>query len=53
MNFLDLSGLFAGSTTNLPALAFATTMAGSDGPALAYASVDPLTMLLRILCAQV
>src|SRR6185436_7866816 len=53
MNFTDLSGLLAGSTTNPPALAFATSMAGSDATTLAYATVYPLTMLLRILCAQI
>jgi putative transport protein len=53
MNFIDLSGLLAGSTTNPPALTFATSLAGSDAPAVAYATVYPLTMLLRILCAQV
>jgi putative transport protein len=53
LSFIDLTGLLAGSTTNPPALAFATSMAGSDSPTLAYATVYPLTMLLRILCAQV
>ena len=53
MNFIDLSGLLAGSTTNPPALTFATNIAGSDAPAVAYATVYPLTMLLRILCAQI
>jgi putative transport protein len=53
MNFIDLSGLLAGSTTNPPALAFVTNIAGSDAPTVAYATVYPLTMLLRILCAQV
>lgn len=53
MNFVDLSGLLAGSTTNPPALNFATSLVGSDAPTVAYATVYPLTMLLRILCAQV
>jgi putative transport protein len=53
LSFLDMSGLLAGSTTNPPALAFATNMAGSDTPTVAYATVYPLTMLLRVLCAQV
>ena len=53
MNFMDLSGLLAGSTTNPPALAFATSVAGSDAPTVAYATVYPLTMLLRVVCAQV
>jgi putative transport protein len=53
MNFMDLSGLLAGSTTNPPALAFAANIAGSDAPTVAYATVYPMTMLLRVLCAQV
>jgi putative transport protein len=53
MNFMDISGLLAGSSTNPPALAFATGAAGSDSPTVAYANVYPLTMLMRILCAQV
>jgi putative transport protein len=53
INYVDLSGLLAGSLTDPPALAFASNMAGSDAPAVAYATVYPLTMLLRILSAQV
>jgi putative transport protein len=53
MNFMDLSGLFAGSMTNPPGLSFATNLSGSDAPNVAYATVYPLTMLLRILSAQV
>ncbi|MDB6175629.1 MAG: aspT [Chthoniobacteraceae bacterium] len=53
MNFIDLSGLLAGSMTDPPALAFASNIAGSDAPAVAYATVYPLTTLLRILAAQV
>ena len=52
MNFMDLSGLLAGSMTDPPALAFASNVAGSDGPTVAYATVFPLTTLLRILSAQ-
>lgn len=53
MNFMDLSGLLAGSMTDPPALAFASNVANSDAPTLAYATVYPLTTLLRILSAQV
>jgi len=53
MNFMDLSGLLAGSMTDPPALAFASNIAGSDAPTIAYATVYPLTTLLRILSAQV
>jgi putative transport protein len=53
MNFTALSGLLAGSVTDPPALAFANNLAKSDAPTVAYATVYPLTTLLRILCAQV
>lgn len=53
MNFTVLSGLLAGSVTDPPALTFANNLAGSDAPAVAYAAVYPLTMLLRILGAQI
>jgi putative transport protein len=53
MNYLPVSGLLAGSMTDPPALAFANGLAGCEVPATAYASVYPLTMLLRIVLAQV
>ena len=53
MNFTVLSGLLAGSMTDPPALAFAINLSGSDAPTIAYATVYPLTTLLRILTAQV
>ena len=53
MNFMDLSGMLAGSMTDPPALAFAANVARSDSPTVAYATVYPLTTLLRILSAQV
>lgn len=53
MNFMDLSGLLSGSMTDPPALAFASNIAGSDAPTVAYATVYPLTTLLRILSAQI
>ena len=53
MNYVTLSGLLSGGMTDPPALAFATAAARSDAPAVAYATVYPLTMLLRIVAAQV
>ncbi|MCX6958988.1 MAG: putative transporter [Verrucomicrobia bacterium] len=53
MNYVTLCGLIAGSMTDPPALAFANSMVKSDGASVSYAAVYPLTMLLRILCAQV
>jgi putative transport protein len=53
LNFVNLCGLLAGSQTDPPALAFAHGMCGSEAPSVAYASVYPLTMVLRIAAAQV
>jgi putative transport protein len=52
MNFINLCGLMAGSQTDPPALVFAHAMCGSEDPSIAYASVYPLTMVLRIAAAQ-
>jgi len=52
LDYLTLSGLLAGSMTDPPALSFANTLAGSDGPSLAYATVYPFTMILRVVTAQ-
>jgi uncharacterized transporter YbjL len=38
--------------TSTPALVFAAEEAGSDDPALAYASVVPLCEILPIVCAE-
>jgi len=52
-NFTIVSGVLAGSVTDPPALAFATGTARSDAPSVAYATVYPVAMLLRIEIAQV
>lgn len=52
LNYAELTGLLAGSMTDPPALAFAQQTTGSDVPAVAYATVYPLVMLLRVFCAQ-
>lgn len=51
--FGTLTGLMAGSTTNPPALDFANTISSTQDAAVAYATVYPLTMILRIVAAQV
>lgn len=50
--YFEICGLLAGASTDPPALAFATYSAGSDAPAVTYATVYPLSMILRILMAQ-
>lgn len=51
-NYLSLCGLLAGSMTDPPALAFAQTIAGGSAPAVSYATVYPLVMILRVLSGQ-
>ena len=50
--YFEVCGLLAGASTDPPALAFATKLAGSDIPSVTYATVYPLTMILRIVAAQ-
>lgn len=52
MNYLTLCGLLAGSMTDPPALSFASSVTRSEAPSVAYATVYPLTMILRVLSAQ-
>lgn len=53
LNYAELCGLLAGSMTDPPALAFAQQTTQSDAPAVAYATVYPFVMLLRVFSAQV
>ena len=53
LDYFTLMGLLAGSTTNPPALAYATTVSTTnDRSAVAYSTVYPLTMFLRVLTGQ-
>ncbi len=53
LNYLTLSGLLAGSMTDPPALAFATSIKEESGAAaLAYSTVYPLVMFTRIISPQ-
>jgi putative transport protein len=49
---MTICGLISGSMTDPPALAFANAISKSDAPSVGYATVYPLTMLLRIVAAQ-
>lgn len=53
INYFSLAGLISGATTNPAALAFASQSANNDKPAVAYSTVYPLTMFLRIISGQV
>jgi putative transport protein len=51
-SFFEVSGLLSGSMTDPPALAFANSISQCEAPAVAYATVYPLVMFLRIVSAQ-
>ncbi len=52
INFLTIMGLFSGSYTDPPALAYANNSTGNDAPAVSYSTVYPLTMFMRVVAAQ-
>lgn len=53
LDYFTLMGLIAGSTTDPPALAYATQQSSqNDRAAVAYSTVYPLTMFLRVLTGQ-
>lgn len=52
INYLSIMGLISGGCTDPPALAYANNSTGSDAPAVAYSTVYPLTMFLRVVAAQ-
>jgi putative transport protein len=53
MNYLLLSGIMSGATTDPPALAFSSAQANNGIPTVGYSTVYPLSMFLRIITAQV
>lgn len=52
-SFFEICGLLSGASTDPPALAFTLQLAGNNVPSLTYATVYPLTMIARILAAEI
>jgi len=52
LNYCTIMGVVAGATTDPPALEYANKTAGNDAPSVAYATVYPLTMFLRVVIAE-
>lgn len=52
VNYFTLIGLISGATTDPPALAYTHSLTDTGAPSVAYATVYPLTMFLRVLVAQ-
>ena len=53
LNYCTIMGLLSGATTDPPALSYANKTAGNDAPAVAYSTVYPLTMFMRVITAQI
>lgn len=53
LNYFSIMGLLSGSYTDPPALAYGNKTANNDAPAVAYSTVYPLTMFLRVIAAQI
>ncbi len=53
MNYLTIMGMMSGNYTDPPALAYANKVANNDSPAVAYSTVYPLTMFMRVIMAQI
>ncbi len=53
LNYLTICGLLPGSMTDPPALAFAKEMTTHNAPLVAYATVYPMVMVMRILSTQI
>jgi putative transport protein len=52
INYLQIAGIMGGTYTSPPTLTFCNSYFKSDIPAQAYATVYPLSIILRILAAQ-
>lgn len=52
INYHSIVGLLAGATTDPPTLAYAATLSEKNSSAVAYSTVYPLAMFLRILTGQ-
>ena len=51
-SYFTIAGMISGAMTNPPALAYSNSICGNDQASIAYSTVYPLTMFLRVLIAQ-
>jgi putative transport protein len=52
-NYYTIMGMIAGTYTDPPALAYASSICPGEAPAIGYSTVYPLSMFLRIFFAQI
>ena len=53
LSYFTIAGMISGATTDPPALAYSNSICKSDQASVAYTTVYPLSMFLRVLAAQV
>jgi len=52
-NYFTIAGMISGAMTDPPALAYSNSICGNDQASVAYSTVYPLSMFLRVLVAQI
>lgn len=52
-SYFTIAGMISGATTDPPALAYSNSICGNDQASVAYSTVYPLSMFLRVLVAQI
>lgn len=52
-SYFTIAGLISGAMTDPPALAYSNSICGNDKASVAYSTVYPLTMFLRVIVAQI
>ena len=52
LSYFTIAGLISGATTDPPALAYSNNICGGSHAAIAYTTVYPLSMFLRVVAAQ-
>lgn len=52
-SYFTIAGLISGSMTDPPALAYSNSICGNDQASVAYSTVYPLTMFMRVIVAQI
>ena len=53
LSFFTIAGLVSGTMTNPPALAYSNEICGNNQASVAYSTVYPLTMFLRVVTIQI
>ena len=53
LSYFTIAGLISGAMTDPPALAYSNEICGNNQASVAYSTVYPLTMFLRVITAQI